>query len=124
LHYLLVLGFALLFSCGNVLFRDIGYMVGVAIVFGFYASPVFYRLDFVMNPAHMPEWIAPYYPALMKLYLANPMAELITAYRQILFEHRFPDLWLLAWPAALSVIALVAGAFVFRRIGPTLSDHL
>ncbi len=124
LHYALVLGFALLFSCGNVLFRDIGYMVGVAIVFGFYASPVFYRLDFVMNPAHMPDWMAPYYPWLTKLYLANPMAELITAYRQVLFDHRFPDLWLLAWPALLAGMALVAGAFTFRRIGPTLSDHL
>lgn len=124
IHYALVLGFALLFSCGHVHFRDIGYMVGVAIVFGFYASPIFYTLEFVREPAHVPEWAAGYYPWLVRLYLVNPMAELLTAYRQILFEQRFPDLWLLAWPAILGCASLVSGAWLFRRLGPTLSDHL
>lgn len=124
IHFALVIGLALLFSCGNVLYRDVGYIVGVAIVFGFYASPIFYRLEFVTQAQDIPAWAAPWYPAFTKLYLLNPMTEMLTAYRQILFEQRMPDLWLLAWPAVCAVAALAAGTLVFRRCGPTLSDHL
>lgn len=123
-QFALVIGLALLFSCGNVLYRDVGYIVGVAIVFGFYASPVFYRLEFVTQAQQIPAWAGPWYPAFTKLYLMNPIAELLTAYRQILFEQRMPDLWLLVWPAWCAMVALSAGTFVFRRCGPTLSDHL
>lgn len=124
LHFTLVVGLALLFSCGNVLYRDVGYIVGVAIVFGFYASPIFYRLEFVTQAQDIPAWAASWYPVFVKLYLLNPVAELLTAYRQILFEQRMPDLWLLAWPAMCAALAVCAGTLVFRRCGPTLSDHL
>jgi ABC-type polysaccharide/polyol phosphate export permease len=117
IQLLLTIGLALLLSCGNVCYRDIGYMVTVGIVFGFYASPIFYELDFVTTSEKVPAWGA-------KLYQANPMAGLLTAYRQILFEHRFPDIVLLAWPALLAVGSFVVGVVVFRRKAPTLSDHL
>lgn len=124
IHLALVVGLALLFSCGNVLYRDVGYIVGVAIVFGFYASPIFYRLEFVTQAQGVPVWAASWYPVFVKLYLLNPVAELLTAYRQILFEQRMPDLWLLLWPAVCAALAVCAGTLVFRRCGPTLSDHL
>lgn len=117
IQLVLTVGLALLFSCGNVCYRDIGYMVSVGIVFGFYASPVFYELDLVTENEKIQGWIA-------FLYQCNPMAGLLTAYRQILFEHRFPDIGLLVWPAILAVSSLLVGAVVFRRKAPTLSDHL
>ncbi|MCC6145530.1 MAG: ABC transporter permease [Candidatus Hydrogenedentes bacterium] len=113
----LVIGLALILSAAHVFFRDIGYIVGVAVVFGFYATPVFYRLEFVLES----EFLS---PVLRTLYLANPMAELITAYRQILFDQRFPDEWLLAWPGFVAVLVFVAGAVLFRRSAPVFSDHL
>ena len=124
LQLAIIVGLGLLLSCGNVHYRDIGYMTNVALVFGFYASPVFYQLEFVTQAANVPEWAAGYYPWIVRAYLLNPMAELLTAYRQILFEQRFPDLWLLAWPSVLAVLSLGSGIFVFRKAGPTLSDHL
>ena len=117
IQLLLTAGAALLLSCTNVLFRDIGYMAGVAVLFGFYATPVFYPLELVLNSDKL--------PALAKgLYLLNPMAELLTAYRQALFEMRMPDLWLFAWPGLFGVVLFIAGAYTFRRLGPTLSDYL
>ena len=117
LQLLLTAGAALLLSCTNVLFRDIGYMASVAVLFGFYATPVFYPLDLVLNSDRL--------PALAKgLYLLNPMAELLTAYRQAMFELRTPDLWLFVWPAIFGVTIFILGAWTFRRLGPTLSDHL
>jgi len=117
IQFALTVGLALLFSCGHVRFRDIGNMVGVGLLFGFYASPVFYPLELVTSARIVPGWAA-------KLYMLNPMAELLTAYRQILFEQRFPDLWLLAWPALLAAAFVFLGVFVFRRTAPTFSDYL
>ena len=114
---LLTAGAALFLSCTNVLFRDIGYMAAVAVLFGFYATPVFYPLELVLNSHKL--------PAIAKtLYLLNPMAELLTAYRQALFELRTPDLWLFAWPCASGALLFLLGAWTFRRLGPSLSDYL
>jgi hypothetical protein len=30
----------------------------------------------------------------------------------------------LAWPAVCAVVCFLAGAILFRRLSPTLSDHL
>ena len=117
IEFVLATGLALLLSCAHVHYRDVGYIVGVGTMFGFYASPVFYPLEFVLRSDTLPPWA-------LRLYLANPMAELLTAYRQLLFELRFPDLWLLVWPSVVAVASLAAGIVLFRRTGPTLSDHL
>lgn len=120
IHVTATAGLALLAACGNVRFRDIGYMVGVALVLGFYASPVFYDLDWVLAAAEsgrVPD-------ALVTLYLANPMTELLEAYRQALLEGHRPDAWLLYWPAVFAAGALALGTYTFRRTAPTLSDYL
>jgi len=110
-------GAALLLSCLHVRFRDVGYMVGVAVVLGFYASPVFYPLESILESELLPLWAR-------QLYLLNPMAELLTAYRQIFFESRFPDTWLLMWPTLSGVLSLTLGLYVFRKTAPTLSDYM
>lgn len=117
IQFALTAGLALLFSCGHVIYRDVGNMVNVGLMFGFYASPVFYPLDKVISTTLLPHWA-------VRLYLLNPMAELLHAYRQILFEQRFPDVTLLLWPAALAVICLALGAYLFRRQSSTFSDYL
>lgn len=117
IQLLLTAGAALLLSCANVIYRDIGYMASVAVLFGFYATPVFYPLELVLESDKL--------PALAKgLYLLNPMAELLTAYRQALFEGHMPALWLLIWPAVSGAALFLGGAWLFRRLAPTLSDYL
>jgi ABC-type polysaccharide/polyol phosphate export permease len=116
-QFLLTVGLALLLSCGHVLFRDVGNMVAVGLMFGFYASPVFYPLELVRDAASLPSWAA-------TAYMANPMAGLLTCYRQVLFEQRFPDAALLAWPACCAVLVFVSGLVLFRRNAPTLADFL
>ncbi len=117
IEFVMVIGLVLLLSCLNVRYRDVGYIVGVAIVFGFYATPIFYTLDLVrhLGEAH---------PVLVRLYMLNPMALLIGAFRQVLFENRFPDVSLLIWPGVAAAACLAIGVVSFRRSGPLLSDYL
>src|SRR5690606_14112885 len=72
IEFVLVLGLALLLSSLNVFYRDIKYIIDVAVVFGFYATPVFYTLDTVLGSN-----LAKEQPWLGAAYLANPMAGLI-----------------------------------------------
>ena len=116
-QFTMTIGLALLLSCGHVLFRDVGNTVAVGLMFGFYASPVFYPLDLVRHAASLPPWAA-------TAYMANPMAGLLTCYRQILFEQRFPDPALLAWPVCCAGLVLLAGLVLFRRSAPTMADFL
>ena len=95
-----------------VLYRDVAYMVEVALAFGFYATPIIYDLPRDLSP-----W-------LYRLYMLNPMAHLIEAYRQALLMNRFPDAGHLLWPLAAAAVALVFGAWVFRRTAPTFADHV
>jgi len=108
----LITGLGLVCSALNVLYRDVTYMVEVALAFGFYATPIIYDL-----PHDLPPWV-------YRIYMLNPMAHLVEAYRQALLMNRFPDAAHLLWPLAAAAVMLVLGAWVFRRIAPTFADHM
>ncbi|MCF6287408.1 MAG: hypothetical protein L3K26_19840, partial [Candidatus Hydrogenedentes bacterium] len=116
----ITVGVGLFSAALNVRFRDVGYMVNIVLLLGFYASPVFYDLDWVLAAAQSGD-----VPAIVvQAYLANPMAELLEAYRQALLEGRTPNGWLFVWPACVAVVSLIGGCVAFRRSAPTLSDYL
>lgn len=115
IQVLMTAGLAMLLSCGNVHFRDVGYILAVALLLGFYATPILYPSSLVAE-AHLPGW-------LVWAYHLNPMAGLIESYRAALFGAT-PPLILLVWPCAVALLLFVSGAVVFRRLSPTLSDHL
>jgi len=120
LQFAITLGVALIAAAGNVRFRDVGYLVSVAIMLGFYASPVFYDLDWVLRIAGE----GGLHARLLSLYLCNPMTELLEAYRQCILEGRAPDAWLFAWPACFAAVVLPTGVLVFRRNAANFSDYL
>ncbi len=110
----IVCGLGLLFSCLNASFRDVGYMVNAALLFGFYASPIFYE----------PGLVEEAFPKLYPLYFLNPMAGLISAYREALFLNQAPSLVHLISPMVFAVGSSLAGIIVFRKSAATLSDKL
>ena len=114
-----VMGLALICSTFNASFRDVSYMVNAALLFGFYATPVFYQPGLVRD-ALTDHGLEAFYP----IYFLNPMAGLITGYRQALFDGRLPDLIYLAWPALCAAGVLALGIVVFRKRSPTLADQL
>ncbi len=114
LEFALAAGLGLLFSALNARFRDVKYVVEVAVAFGFYVTPVFYPIGLARENLS---------PALFNLYLANPMAGLVTAYRAALFGDPIAVTGLL-WPACAAAVAVALGVWVFRRSASTLADYL
>lgn len=115
IQFALAIGLALLLSALNVHYRDVGYMIDVLLTFGFYATPIFYPLSMVSGRLN---------GVLLQLYMLNPMASLITAYREALLNNQLPDAMLFVRPFVFAVVALVLGAYVFRRNAATFADYL
>jgi lipopolysaccharide transport system permease protein len=112
IEFALVLGLSFIFSASNVFYRDTGYLVDISLAFGFYATPIFYPLPSKLSP-----W-------LYKLYMLNPMAHLLQAYREALLLNQFPSWQYLAYPAVVAVLVLFLGMVYFRRNAPTFADYL
>ena len=117
IQFVLVCGLGLLLSCLNAFFHDVGYLLEVALMFGFYASPVFYPIEFLYAKLGAEHWAC-------RVYLANPMAGLLSAYRECMLYGRTPSAAFLIWPAVAAVLFLALGLVVFRRNAPRLADHL
>lgn len=113
----LLIGLSLLCSSLNVRFRDVGYAVDVALMMGFYATPIFYSLEDVQHAAAN-------YPIVMSILSINPLVGIVTGYRTALLDNAFPALNQIAWPIVCSLAVLVVGVAVFRRYSPTIADHL
>jgi lipopolysaccharide transport system permease protein len=95
----------------NVFFRDVAHMVGLALPFLFWLTPVAYPIDIV------PEGVR-------RLIALNPVYPLIASYQGIVVEHRWP-VWIDLWPvAAVAVAAVIAGDLAFRRLSRLMVDEL
>jgi lipopolysaccharide transport system permease protein len=107
--FLFCYGVALIMAPLNVVIRDVGKVVPVFLSFAIYLAPVLYPL------ASVPErWRA--------LYLLNPTAGGVYAFRDLAIGGRMPDPAAvgLAWIVALLV--WIAGQWIFDRFEQALSD--
>ncbi|OGL42556.1 MAG: hypothetical protein A2042_04205 [Candidatus Schekmanbacteria bacterium GWA2_38_11] len=103
------IGISLLTSSLNVYYRDIRYIVEATLLMWFYITPVFYPVTMV------PERFKAY-------YFLNPMAGIISSYRDTLLSGKVPDIYILAETASLSLIILFIGYCVFKKIEPVFAD--
>ncbi len=116
---LCVTGLALLLAGLNVYFRDIQYIVGVALMALFYATPIIYNIERVQNSY----WMT-HYPWLMTLYNLNPMTPIVNAYRSILYSVQPPSLSSILYSLGITAFVLVLGFVVFRRLEPAFADEV
>ena len=56
--------------------------------------------------------------------LANPMAVLVEAYRSILYYHKWPEFNILGVWAIISVILLIIGYLIFKKLEKSFVEEL
>ncbi len=112
---LFVLGIALAVSVLNVYFRDTEHFLAIVLQVWFYASPVVYPAALVRG--HVP-------PAVFAAYEANPFARFAGAYRNLLYDLRWPPVGSVLLLAAYAAVSLVLGWLVFRRLSARLAEEL
>ncbi len=109
----LSLGLGLALSALNVYFRDLQQVVEVLMLPLFFLTPIVYSSDLITNPALR-----------QLVQVVNPMASLVTLYRQIIYFGQPPDLGGLAVTAVEAGAALLIGLAIFRRASPHFVDEL
>lgn len=118
LHVTFNFALTLLLAATNVYVRDMQHLVGVGLTAWFFISPVMYNLSFV-------EKFAEHHPWAMDLYLLNPMAVILTAYRAVLTPQvAFP--WSVSAAASILAVALffVLAYRLFQRLQKDFADLL
>ena len=118
LHTILNLGLAFLVSSLNVYFRDTQHLVGVILTAWFFMSPAMYGLSFVERLASESAWMA-------NVYMLNPMAPIITAYRAITMpEVSFPiSPWSLTG-LLLPILIICITRPLFKKMQNNFADML
>jgi ABC-2 type transport system permease protein len=117
-------GMAMLLSALYVRFRDIEPAWDVVLQMLFYASPIFYPIERVIDDPKLPDWLA-------KVMLSNPLAAILQQARHALIDPSHPSaskamggaVWL-AIPAGIAVLLLLFGYRAFLREAPRVAEDL
>jgi ABC-2 type transport system permease protein len=112
----LLIGIALLLSSLNVLMRDIERLMRLVTRVLFYATPIIYPLTLVRESS-MPDWVK-------IAYEINPLVGIFQLHHAVWYPDEFPDARLLAVAAGGSLLILLAGWWVFRRLEPAVLKEL
>lgn len=111
IQYIITLAFTFILSALTVFVRDIDHFVSVFLTLAFYGTPIVYQAS--MLPQKF-QWI-------LKL---NPMAQLVEAYRSILYYHQMPDFSMLGIWAVASIILLIIGYSCFKKLEKSFVEEL
>jgi ABC-2 type transport system permease protein len=120
---LFALGLGLLLSVANVYFRDTQHFVAILLQIWFYLTPILYPLSYVQEAQD--ELARDGYDIpLVSLFKLNPLEHFVSAFRSLLYDNRLPSLNDSLACAAAAGVALVVGAWVFRRYEGRLAEEL
>jgi ABC-2 type transport system permease protein len=114
--FALLTGMALLLSSLNVLMRDIDRFMRLATRVLFYATPIIYPLSLVQR-SRLPDWAK-------ALYESNPLVGAFQLFHAVWYPAEMPSIRLLAASAGGSLIVLLSGFWVFRRLEPAVLKEL
>ncbi len=115
-----VLGIGLTLSVLNVYFRDVQHLVGILLQMWFYATPIVYPITVVKAHATVFGVTLP----VGTIYRLNPMVRLVEAYRDCLYDLRWPPAKDIAYLVAVAGVSLAVGLTAFARMEPKLAEEL
>ncbi len=101
----LSMGIAFILAAVNVYVQDTEFIVGFLLNMGFYGTPVLYSLDMFSGAG-----------ILYQLISLNPLTIIINSYRDIFLYHEWPDAMQLGIVAILSLVILVIGYAIFKKL--------
>ena len=104
------LGVGILVSSATTKYRDLGLLIGLAIRFWMYATPIVYPLSEVHNSY------------LQKCIRLNPVTAIIELFRHFLFGVGEVSTGLILYSLLMTVLIVMAGIYSFNRIERSFMD--
>lgn len=106
---ILMYGMSLFLAALNLFYRDIQYLLNLALTVWMYITPVIYPVEIFPDKYR---WI----------FQINPMAVLINAYRKVLLGQGMPNLTSLSIATLLSIVILIFGYSLFKKLEGIFAD--
>lgn len=110
-EYILALGMAFLAAAVTVYLRDMEHILSIVLMAWQYLTPVLYDYEMVPEQFRM-------------IFSLNPMTPIITAFRDILYYSRVPNLATLLSALAMGLAVLVIGWFTFTKLKRRFAEEL
>lgn len=107
---LLAIGMSYLYAALNLVFRDLERMMRIIMQMWLYASPIFIPIRAIPE-----KW--------RFYYMLNPMASILTLWRNIFYSPQF-DWHLYLPPLVVSGAVFLLGCQVFRRLQPRFAERM
>ena len=117
-------GLAMIASIINVYFRDMFYLISIALQFWFYLTPILYPVSLVETQSQRLGTIPGTTLGLIDFYRLNPMETFIHIFRNLLYDNRLPDLSVVLTALLWTAIAAVAGFWLFAKKEKQLAELL
>lgn len=111
-QYLISLAMIFVLSAINVYVRDVEYMVIFIMNMLFYATPILYSSSMFDKGWFI--WV----------FRFNPFAHLINAYRDIFYVHEIPSIVNLLILLGVSIIALIIGYMIFKKLEKRFAEEV
>lgn len=117
-EYVLALGIAMITSAVTVYFRDLEHILGIISMAWMYFTPVLYAETMITERETIPGWFK------FLFQHVNPMTSVISAYRDIIYYGKVPDMSTLLEATLLGIVFLVAGLFIFSKLKKHFAEEL
>ncbi len=106
----MVMGLGTLLSAAALFFRDVRYLVEVALTFAIFFTPVFY--DVSMFPGYEP------------YLLLNPVAPLFEGLNRVIIHQEVPSVRWLLYSSAVALLLFVMGYVLFKKAEPLFAESI
>jgi len=106
----LSVGIGLVVSAASLFFRDVKYIVEVALTFGIFFTPVFFD-------SHM-------FGAKGRWMMLNPAAPILEGLSACIARHRSPELPWLAYSIGFATVVSVGGYIFFKHLEPAFAESI
>jgi ABC-type polysaccharide/polyol phosphate export permease len=105
----LMLGLVLLLSSTNLFYRDVRHVVPLMMTLWMYMTPIIYQIG------EVPRQFLP-------IYCLNPMVPIIESYKRVALLGQ-PPMWsYLGIAAVVSIVVLIVGYKVFKKLEPSFAE--
>jgi ABC-type polysaccharide/polyol phosphate export permease len=115
-----VLGLGFILAPLNVYVRDVKHFVAISLQALFYSAPIVYPIRLVPHTAEALGMTIP----VRDIYSLNPLVPMISCFRAVLYDLRFPPLGDLAYFAGWAVALLFVGHWFFGRLDRRLAEEV
>lgn len=111
IEYMIVLGITLIVASITVYFRDFAHILNILVTAWQFLTPVLYPISMVPKEYQ-------------NLFELNPMTNIITAYREVLFYNNAPDIFILFKAFVYGLVLMVLGFVIFGKLKKGFAENL